>query len=129
MIVAFYAAVLGLMHVALTLNVGLFRVQNKISLGTGGNETLERRMRAHGNFIETVPMALILIGLLEVHGITMWVIHALCILLVFGRIVHAASILKPSLPWFFRPMGMFPTLLVILISAIWLLYKMTPAVF
>lgn len=44
------------------------RGSEKIIHGDGGNVLLMRRMRAHANFIENVPLTLILIGLIEASG-------------------------------------------------------------
>ncbi len=44
------------------------RGSEKIIHGDGGNVLLMRRMRAQANFIENVPLTLILIGLIEVSG-------------------------------------------------------------
>ena len=51
------AAVFGLLHVIFTLRVGDYRFKSKISLGDGGDRELRNRVRAHGNFIENVPIA------------------------------------------------------------------------
>ncbi len=44
--------------------------------------------RGQGNFIEYVPLAVILIGLTEMHGSPAWLIHALGITLVVARLLH-----------------------------------------
>src|SRR6185503_18164727 len=44
------------------------RISDKVIHGDGGNELLARRMRAHLNFAENVPIVLILIGLIEMTG-------------------------------------------------------------
>ena len=62
------AAVFGLLHVIFTLRVGNYRFKSKISLGDGGDLELRNRVRAHGNFIENVPIALLLILLNDLDG-------------------------------------------------------------
>ena len=42
-----------------------------------------------GNFIEYVPMALILLGLIEWMGSKPWIVYALGIALVLARVIHA----------------------------------------
>jgi len=54
--------------VIFTLRVGNYRFKSKISLGDGGDHELRNRVRAHGNFIENVPIALLLILLNDVAG-------------------------------------------------------------
>ena len=115
-----YAGLLGVLMVPMTLNVALYRVKNRIALGDGADDTLIRRMRAHGNFIETVPFALLLIVLVELSGGSAGLIHGLGITLVVGRLLHYVTILKnPILPT--RAIGMVATLGVILTAAVWLL--------
>ena len=87
-ITAFYAAILGLWLVTLSARVIVFRRSEKVSLGHGGHATLERRMRAQGNLTEYAPLALILIGTLELADFSDLVIHLLGILLVVGRLLH-----------------------------------------
>ena len=54
------AAVFAVLHVIFTLRVGGYRFSNNISLGDGGDKELLNRIRGHGNFIEQVPIALVL---------------------------------------------------------------------
>ena len=62
------AAIFGLLHVVFTLRVGGYRFRNRISLGDGGDPELRNRIRAHGNFIENVPIAVLLILLNDLDG-------------------------------------------------------------
>ena len=74
------------------------RVKFKIDLGDGGNEAMRQRIRAQANFVEYVPMALILMMLVETASIgPRWLIIALGATLVVARISHAQGILsKPG---------------------------------
>lgn len=120
MITAFYAGILGIVFVALTMAVVRLRHRHKISLGDGGHEDLQRRIRAQGNFAETVPLALILLGFAEMQNLPFTVIHILGILLVIGRLAHAAALYTGSFP--LRAFGMIATLAVIAITSIWDIY-------
>ena len=60
----------------------------KVSLGDGGDPMLIRRIRGMGNFVEYVPLALILLGLAEANGasaIALWICGGS---LVVGRLLH-----------------------------------------
>ena len=63
-----YAAVLGLLAPFLTANVIVNRVRAKVDLGDGGVAALGQAIRAHANFAEHTPLALLLIGLVEAFG-------------------------------------------------------------
>jgi uncharacterized membrane protein YecN with MAPEG domain len=89
MITAFYAALLGLLGAALTVNVIVNRVRAKVDAGDGGVAKLAQAVRAHANFAEQAPLALILIGLAEVLGARMLVVQILGIALVLARLASA----------------------------------------
>jgi hypothetical protein len=55
------AGLLGLLAVSLTVSVGRLRMQKKIYLGDGGDAEMLSAIRAHGNFMEYVPLCLALI--------------------------------------------------------------------
>ena len=119
-ITPFYTAVLGLLFVVFTLRAALYRVNEKISIGTGGDREMERRARSQANFIETVPMALFLLITMEILGASALWLHSLCSILVIARISHYIGLSKLG-PFLFRPVGMIATLLTILVSSVWIL--------
>ncbi|MEQ8861693.1 MAG: MAPEG family protein [Pseudomonadales bacterium] len=113
-----YAGVLGIMAIGLGATAGIFRARQGISIGDGGNPELLMRMRRHANFVENVPLALILIGLLEMQGVSGMAIHALGAALVVGRMLHWAgfgeNVRNPL-----RGLGAGLTSLTILVASVW----------
>ena len=65
---AFYAALLALLYLGLSGWVMAERLSGNILHGDGGDADLQKRMRSQANFVEYVPIALILIALLEARG-------------------------------------------------------------
>lgn len=59
------AAAAALINFWLAMRCGQVRMKEKINIGTGGNELLERRMRAQLNFAENTPWVLFLIAGIE----------------------------------------------------------------
>ncbi len=118
-IVTLYAAILAIILVVLSARVIRARVTGKVSLGDGGG-ALSTHVRAHGNFIEYVPMALILMLLLESRGTAGWLLHVLGIVLIVARLAHpfGLTMRSPNAP---RAIGILGTLLVILVSGVLLL--------
>ena len=57
-----FSALHALLMIVLVYRVVAYRRGAKIGLGDGGDTRLLRRMRVHANFIEYVPMALLLIA-------------------------------------------------------------------
>jgi uncharacterized membrane protein YecN with MAPEG domain len=103
-IVALYAALLGLILFFLIISVIRLRWRHRVSLGDAGNAQLQTAIRAHGNFTEIVPFALVLMVVLaQLHG-GIYLLHTIGILLVVGRCVHAYSLLNVKLV--LRPVGM-----------------------
>jgi uncharacterized protein len=83
-----FAAALGLLNIWLGVRVSRARVTNKVLIGHGDVPGLEARMRAHANFNEYVPIALILMLLIELNvGASRW-LWGLGALLVVARVLH-----------------------------------------
>ncbi|WP_033073591.1 MAPEG family protein [Sphingopyxis sp. MWB1] len=83
------AAGAALLNLWLMMRVGRVRTQEKISVGDGGNERLQRRMRAHSNYIENTAFVLILLALIELAiGSSLW-LWAVGVLYLVARILHA----------------------------------------
>jgi uncharacterized membrane protein YecN with MAPEG domain len=117
-----YVALLGLLFLPYTLRVGLYRGNSKILIGDGDDPELLRRIRGQGNFVETVPIALILLVVMELSGAGNNWLNALGGLLVFGRICHYLGITEMG-PFILRPVGMISTLAVYLAASGWILYN------
>jgi uncharacterized membrane protein YecN with MAPEG domain len=92
-IVAFYAGLSGLIAIALAINVARNRIARRVNLGTGDDPLMERAIRAHGNFIENVPLVLLLLLLLALGGVSAWWLHGLGIALLIARLAHAYGLL------------------------------------
>ena len=90
------AGILGLLIVALGLRVSAIRRSAHVSLGDGGNPLLEQRIRAHGNAVETIPIALILLGLAERALGQPWYLVAMAVVLVIARLIHPIGMAMPS---------------------------------
>jgi len=75
--------------VPLTFLVGLRRVQTNIQFLDGGDLTLLRRMRAHANFAETVPIVLIAMAACEMSGLISWALWMGGAKPSHGRLMHA----------------------------------------
>lgn len=90
-VTAMYAGLLGLLLILLSAQVSRQRRRARVSLGLGGDAELERAARAQGNFIEYVPLGLLLLLLLEPEITRLWILHVLGTMLLLGRILHAVG--------------------------------------
>jgi uncharacterized membrane protein YecN with MAPEG domain len=121
-----FASILALMFIQLSFDVIGLRRKNKISLGAGGIDDLERAIRAHGNFAEYVPFGLFLMGALELNGAPLALVALLGLLLVMGRYFHAKGIHALPSEFTNRVRGMKLTFAALGLSAIaniaWAIY-------
>ena len=123
MVSGLYAAIFVLLQVIFIMKVVKLRWAKEISLGDGGDEELNRRVRGHANFIETVPMALALMVIAELSGAPLWAVHALGTLMVLARISHYYGMTTGSGHGKFRFYGMVITITVLGLGAalcVWL---------
>lgn len=118
LVTAIFASILTLMFIKLSFNVIKFRRKNKVSLGGGGVEELDRAIRAHGNFAEYVPLGLFLIGALELNEAPLELLAPLGALLVAGRYFHAKGINQPPPEFTNRVRGMKLTFAALGMSAL-----------
>ena len=94
-ITAGYAAVLGLIFIAMSAWVVGGRLGHQVLHGDGGLDTMNRRIRAHANFAEYVPLVLILVGLLEGSGAGPGVVHGMLLPLTIARVLHPFGMIAP----------------------------------
>ena len=113
-----FASILTFMFIKLSFEVIGIRRKNKISLGAGGVDELERAIRAHGNFAEYVPLGLFLMGALELNNAPLVLVAPLGVLLVAGRYFHAKGINEPPPKFINRVRGMKLTFAALGLSAI-----------
>jgi uncharacterized protein len=122
----FIAGLLAIAQIPLTVVVGLRRLATDIRFLDGADDILVRRMRAHGNFTETVPIALIVLGLAETLDMPHWGLWALGAALVVGRALHIQEILRTG--WGpGRSLGMILTFLAMLGGGGWCLWRSSEA--
>ena len=118
MIIAFWTLPLALIFLWLSLRVIRYRRAERIPLGSGGNAALERAVRAHANFAEFVPFAVLLLILAEWGGAWPWLLHALGALLVAARLSHGIGIVQEPEDFRLRVFGMMGTFGVMGIAAL-----------
>lgn len=124
---AIYVAIHGLLAVVLTVRVILYRVKSSITAGDGGNAGLAQAIRAHANFAEQVPMALLLIVLAEMLGTPAAMIHALGAVLVIARLFNAVGLSRSLGPTMPRQSGAGLTILVVTAASLSILYRLAMA--
>ena len=109
-ITAVFVGLLVLIQIPMTVAVGLYRVKTDIRFLDGGDAEMTRRMRAHANFTETVPIALLAMAAAEWQGAPAFLLWSGGALLVAGRLLHYVTIRRHG--WAIgRAVGMAKTFL------------------
>ena len=112
MISSFYAALLALWVVWLSLQVIKLRRAKKVVLGDGGEPELQTAIRAQGNATEYIPISLILLILLELNDAHPALLHLGGISILIGRLIHAKALIAEDLRY--RVLGMKITIFTII---------------
>ena len=87
-ITALYAALLVAVLIFLTTRIGLKRAKTRVSILDGGNKEVAVEMRRHGNFVEHVPLLILLMAIIEINGGHSVFLHVMGVTLVICRIAH-----------------------------------------
>lgn len=94
-ITSFYAALLTIFYFYLVMRVVKSRWDEKVALGTGNSKILLKRVRIHGNFIENIPLSLILLAMIEIQKLTSpLILHIFGTILILTRLLHNIGLTK-----------------------------------
>lgn len=123
------ASLLTIIFMIISIKIIKLRHQYKISLGSSGHEDLEKVIRAHGNFAEYTPIALILMLCAEANKANWIILLILALLFILGRTLHAYAFIFNKQHFKFRVRGMVLTFSVLIclavLNIILVLFKLT----
>ncbi len=117
-ITSLYALPLILIFIGLFFRVSSRRTDLKASIGDAGDTVLHERIRHHGNFVEWVPFALILMLLAEAGGGNSLALHSAGGFLVLGRLLHPFGLTADNPAHPLRIAGNSMNLLAVVILAV-----------
>lgn len=123
MITTLYAGLLAIFFLFLSAYVIQGRYKYQVGIGNGANPALARRVRIHGNFVEYVPLALLLLYLVDNAQTSPFIVHMLGMMLLLGRALHAWGLSTSEGVSFGRFSGMILTLVMIAACAVLLLWN------
>jgi uncharacterized protein len=118
-----YAALLALWLLVLSVRVIQARRAARVSLGSGGNTMLERRIRGQANFVEYVPLALLMLLIMELARFSIYLLHLLGLTLLVGRLLHGYAFAFSAHSRLGRTAGAALTFIVLAIEAVLCLYQ------
>lgn len=122
-VTAFYAALSALLIVVLAIRVTLYRRRARIGIGDNGDHALAKRIRAHANAVELIPIALLLLLVCELLAIAPLWLHVFGIAMILGRILHAWGLSTSGGVTAARGSGYVLTVLAIVVMAVVLLWQ------
>jgi uncharacterized membrane protein YecN with MAPEG domain len=120
MVSALYAVLGALLLIKFSFDVVRLRMQYRVSYGDGGFSELQSAIRIHGNAVEYIPVALILLLFMEMNGAETWMVHVCGLLLIAGRLMHYYGFHHRLFRW--RRSGMSATwcsLLLMVLANLW----------
>lgn len=120
-ITSLYAALATLLLIGLAARVPGLRRRHQVGIGDGDRPDLALAVRVHANAVENIPIALLLLALLEVQGGAAAGLHAAGATLLLGRILHARGLGRSRGATHERVWGMALTWLALLGMTGWLL--------
>ena len=122
-ITGLYAALAALLVVVLSIRVVMRRVSARITLGDGDDKELKKRIRAQANCIEYLPLALLLLLLLELNQTRPLLLHAFGVVLIAARVVHGFGLSRTGGVSPERLIGTSVTWLVMAVMALLLIWQ------
>jgi len=113
-----FAAVFTLMYLGLSLNVIRHRLGHGVSLGDGGHSSLQVAVRTQANFVEYVPLMLILMWFIETLTFSSSSVFWIGSFLLISRIFHALGMFYPRKLLILRQLGAIGTFAVMVKAAL-----------
>ncbi len=127
-----YLGILALLYLVLGLQVSRLRRGHRVLFGDGDNIKLRSAIRAHGNFVEYVPLIVLMVAMLEMSGLPAVQVHLLMGALLVARLLHPLGMyVGPRTLQFqiYRVGGITLNWLVLLVAAVLMLRRFLPSVF
>lgn len=88
MVSALYAVLSALLLMKFSFDVVRLRMQYRVAYGDGGFSELQSAIRIHGNAVEYIPIAIVLMLFMEMNGAETRMVHICGIVLLAGRLMH-----------------------------------------
>lgn len=122
MVSSLYIVLGALLIIKLSLDVIKLRTLYRVAYGDGGFYELQTAIRVQGNAVEYIPVALLLLLVMEQNGALVWMVHICGIILIAGRLFHSYGLKHRENRW--RRTGMaatFTAMILMVLANIWYL--------
>lgn len=89
-----YGVALVAIKLMLFWRIVSLRQRYNLGLGEGGQRDLQIAVRSHGNFMESMPLMLILLFMAEMNGVAIIALHGVALLFLLSRVAHALGMVQ-----------------------------------
>lgn len=120
-ITAIATGILIVLLMVLGFYTSMGRLKHRQSLGHGGSDDLEKRMRSHGNLAEHAAIVLFCLALVEMSGADRRIVAALATWLVVARLAHPVGLASKPGPNVLRFFGGASTYVIGVIAGVCLI--------
>ncbi|MFC0225751.1 MAPEG family protein [Serratia aquatilis] len=117
MVSALYVVLGALLLIKLSFDVVRLRMQYRVASGDGGFYELQTAIRVHGNAVEYIPIAAVLLVIMEMNGAEVWMVHLCGLMLMAGRLIHYYGLRNHEIRWRRSGMAATYTSLILMIIA------------
>lgn len=126
-----FAGIFAIFALVLSFRAGFYRGASGISVlfGDPVDKELAVRVRRHQNFLEYVPIMLILMAAIELNGGSATFLYGAGLVLIIARIAHAFGLQHDDMGHVGRLIGAAGTALITLVTACYALWIAVPALF
>lgn len=116
-VTSIFALCLTLLIIYLAMQVVRNRRKYRVAYGDAENKDLCKAIAAHSNAVENIPLALLLLLMLELNQLDQLLLIAFGCALLLARIIHAFGLLKSIAVSFGRTYGTLLTWLIMIVMA------------
>jgi len=95
---AFYAIALVALKLLLVGRIIALRQRLGVGIGDGGYRELQTAIRVHGNYLEYLPLVLVLMFIAEMNGVNYAMLHVAGLVFVVSRFGHAYGLSEGQEP-------------------------------
>lgn len=119
-ITALLSVFLAFFTLKMIIDIAQIRQSEKVELQTGDSDALTRAVRVHGNMVETAPLFLIILGLLELGGGHPIAVGIFALIFVISRVMHPIGLSGKKGTFKYRTRGMFLTVAAFILTGVYL---------
>ena len=121
-VTALYAGLAGILLIVLAALVSRMRRRHRIGLGDGDNRELQRAIRAHGNAVEWLVPAVLLLLVADLNRAAPLLLHLCGLAIIVGRVLHAIGLSRSGGASFGRMTGSLLSWGAVAVLAVWNLW-------